>query len=82
MRARLSYSEMKIIRTDLEGVLIVEPIVFGDDRGHFIETYHKLKYRELGILIEFVQDNLSFSRKGTLRGFHYNTRTGRQSWFR
>jgi len=55
----------------LEGVFIVEPKVFGDDRGYFLETYHKLKYRELGIPVEFVQDNLSFSCEGTLRGLHY-----------
>jgi dTDP-4-dehydrorhamnose 3,5-epimerase len=62
---------MKILRTVLEGVLVVEPKVFGDDRGFFLETHHKLKYRELGISVEFVQDNLSFSREGTLRGLHY-----------
>jgi dTDP-4-dehydrorhamnose 3,5-epimerase len=62
---------MKILRTALEGVLVVEPKVFVDDRGFFLETYHKLKYRELGIPVEFVQDNLSFSREGTLRGMHY-----------
>jgi dTDP-4-dehydrorhamnose 3,5-epimerase len=62
---------MKILRTDLEGVLIVDPMVFSDDRGFFMETYQKIKYQDLGILVEFVQDNLSFSRKGTLRGLHY-----------
>jgi dTDP-4-dehydrorhamnose 3,5-epimerase len=62
---------MKILRTDLEGVLIVDPMVFSDDRGFFMETYHKTKYRELGIPVEFVQDNLSFSRNGILRGLHY-----------
>jgi dTDP-4-dehydrorhamnose 3,5-epimerase len=62
---------MKILRTDLEDVLILEPIVFSDDRGFFLETYHQIKYRELGITVDFVQDNLSFSHKGTLRGLHY-----------
>jgi dTDP-4-dehydrorhamnose 3,5-epimerase len=62
---------MKILQTDLEGVLIVETTVFSDDRGFFMETYHKKKYHELGISVEFVQDNLSFSVKGTLRGLHY-----------
>jgi len=62
---------MKILRTDIESVLVVEPIAHIDDRGYFMETYHKLKYRELGIPVEFVQDNLSFSREGTLRGLHY-----------
>jgi len=62
---------MKILRTDIKGVLILEPDVFSDDRGFFLETYHKVKYRGLGIPVEFVQDNLSFSRAGTLRGLHY-----------
>ena len=62
---------MKILRTDIEDVLVIEPIVFSDDRGFFLETYHKAKYQERGIPVEFVQDNLSFSVKGTLRGLHY-----------
>ena len=62
---------MKIIPTALEGMLIVEPLVFKDGRGFFQETYHKEKYRDSGIPVEFVQDNLSFSHKGTLRGLHY-----------
>ena len=52
---------MKISQTEIEDVLVVEPLVFSDDRGFFMETYHKTKYRELGIPVEFVQDNLSFS---------------------
>ena len=62
---------MNILRTDLDGVLVLEPKVFSDDRGFFLETYHRIKYRGLGITVEFVQDNLSFSHKGTLRGLHY-----------
>ena len=62
---------MKIIPTALEGMLIVEPLVFKDGRGFFQETYQKEKYRDSGIPVEFVQDNLSFSHKGTLRGLHY-----------
>ncbi len=62
---------MKILRSDIEDVLIVEPIALSDDRGFFLEAYHKKKYQELGISVEFVQDNLSFSRAGTLRGLHY-----------
>ena len=64
-------SAMKILRTALDGVLIVEPTVFSDGRGFFQETYHQEKYRDAGIPVDFVQDNLSFSRKGTLRGLHY-----------
>lgn len=62
---------MKIVKTDLEGVVIVEPKVFGDHRGFFMETYSREKYVEHNIPVEFVQDNVSFSRKGILRGLHY-----------
>jgi dTDP-4-dehydrorhamnose 3,5-epimerase len=62
---------MKIISTDLEGALIIEPDVFGDHRGFFMETYHLERYRQNGIHSAFVQDNLSYSNKGTLRGLHY-----------
>jgi len=63
---------MKIIKTEIEDVLIIEPKVFGDHRGWFAETYSKEKLRELGLDIEFVQDNHSFSAKeGTLRGLHF-----------
>ncbi|MFT7224300.1 MAG: dTDP-4-dehydrorhamnose 3,5-epimerase [Cellvibrionaceae bacterium] len=62
---------MNVIETDLPGVLIIEPKVFGDDRGFFMETWNKERYAEAGIPTEFVQDNLSFSRKGVLRGLHF-----------
>jgi dTDP-4-dehydrorhamnose 3,5-epimerase len=62
---------MNVIETDLLGVLIIEPQVFGDDRGFFMETWNKERYAEAGIPTEFVQDNLSFSRKGVLRGLHF-----------
>jgi dTDP-4-dehydrorhamnose 3,5-epimerase len=62
---------MKIIETPLEGLLIIEPRIFGDDRGFFYETYHRQRYREKGVDINFVQDNFSFSVKGTLRGLHF-----------
>jgi dTDP-4-dehydrorhamnose 3,5-epimerase len=62
---------MNVIETDLPGVLIIEPQVFGDDRGFFMETWNKERYAEAGIPTEFVQDNLSFSRKGVLRGLHF-----------
>lgn len=65
---------MNIIRTEIEDVLIIEPKVFGDHRGWFTETYSKAKFQELGIDIEFVQDNHSMSaQKGTLRGLHFQT---------
>lgn len=63
---------MNILKTDIEGVIIIEPKVFGDHRGWFTETYSKEKFRELGLDIEFIQDNHSFSaKKGTLRGLHF-----------
>lgn len=61
---------MKIIETQLPGVLIVEPKVFGDARGYFMESFQTERYAEAGITGPFVQDNLSFSRRGILRGLH------------
>ena len=57
--------------TSLPGVLLIEPMVFEDDRGFFLETYHAQKYKEIGLTQVFVQDNHSHSRRGTLRGLHY-----------
>ncbi len=62
---------MKVIKTKIEGLLIIEPQVFGDERGFFVETYNKKRYQEVGIEPEFVQDNLSKSAKGVLRGLHF-----------
>jgi dTDP-4-dehydrorhamnose 3,5-epimerase len=63
---------MKIIKTFLQEVLVLEPSVFGDHRGWFMETYSKSKFEEAGIKQNFVQDNHSHSGvKGTLRGLHY-----------
>jgi dTDP-4-dehydrorhamnose 3,5-epimerase len=61
---------MKVTKTDIEGLLIIEPSVFGDDRGYFYESYNQAKYREAGITADFIQDNQSFSRKGTVRALH------------
>ncbi len=60
-----------MLPTELDGVYIVEPQVFYDDRGFFLETYHQRRYAETGINCNFVQDNLSRSVRGTLRGLHY-----------
>jgi dTDP-4-dehydrorhamnose 3,5-epimerase len=57
--------------TAIPDVLIIEPDVHKDDRGYFMETYHTKRYREMGIDVTFVQDNLAHSTKGTLRGLHY-----------
>lgn len=63
---------MNIVKTEIEDVLIIEPNVFGDHRGWFIETYSKEKFKELGVEIDFVQDNHSLSaQSGTLRGLHF-----------
>ena len=62
---------MNIIETDLPGVLIVEPQVFGDERGFFMETWNGRRYEDAGLPGRFVQDNLSFSAHGVLRGLHF-----------
>lgn len=62
---------MKIIPTEIKEVLIIEPVVFDDNRGWFMETFHHFRFKESGFDIPFVQDNLSFSIKGTLRGLHF-----------
>ena len=61
---------MKFLQTDLPGVLLVEPDVFRDARGFFLETFHAARYRAGGIPYDFVQDNHSRSVRGTLRGLH------------
>jgi len=62
---------MIVTPTPLPGVLVVEPKMFGDGRGYFLETWQEARYREAGIPAEFVQDNVSFSRRGVLRGLHF-----------
>ncbi len=61
---------MRSFETALPGVMLVEPDVFGDDRGYFFETYRQPRYQEAGIGETFVQDNVSFSQRGVLRGLH------------
>ena len=65
---------MNVVPTDLEGVLIIEPRVFGDPRGFFFESYHADRYAAAGLPARFVQDNHSCSAPGTLRGLHYQLR--------
>ncbi len=62
---------MKVTTTALPSVLLIEPKVFGDTRGYFFETWQLERYRQHGINANFVQDNLSFSQRGVLRGLHY-----------
>ncbi len=62
---------MRVVETGLSGVLLIEPRCFGDERGFFLESFQSLRYREAGILDDFVQDNHSRSVKGALRGLHF-----------
>jgi dTDP-4-dehydrorhamnose 3,5-epimerase len=62
---------MNILQTDLDGVLVIIPEAYKDQRGYFMETYQKERYNKIGVQMDFVQDNLSFSKRGTLRGLHY-----------
>jgi dTDP-4-dehydrorhamnose 3,5-epimerase len=63
--------KFKIVKTKIEDVFTVEPTVFGDERGYFMETYNENDFKEQGINLNFVQDNQSKSTKGVLRGLHF-----------
>ena len=67
---------MSFLSTSLPDVILIEPDVFKDDRGFFVETFHKKRYADSGIDRVFVQDNLSHSKQGTLRGLHYQLKNG------
>jgi dTDP-4-dehydrorhamnose 3,5-epimerase len=62
---------MEVIKTSLEGLLIIKPAVFADDRGYFFESYNEEKFRAAGLTVNFLQDNESKSKKGVLRGLHF-----------
>ncbi|HEY4755398.1 MAG TPA: dTDP-4-dehydrorhamnose 3,5-epimerase [Ignavibacteriaceae bacterium] len=62
---------MKITESKFKGVFIIELDIFNDSRGYFFETFNAKRYKDLGINLDFVQDNISVSKKGTLRGLHY-----------
>ncbi len=62
---------MKVLPTELEGVMIIEPEVFGDKRGFFLESFQRQRYKDAGIDADFIQDNISFSVRHTLRGLHF-----------
>jgi dTDP-4-dehydrorhamnose 3,5-epimerase len=62
---------MKVIKTELEGLFIIEPKVFEDDRGYFYESFNEKRFAEEGLNIKFVQDNQSKSSYGVIRGLHY-----------
>lgn len=63
--------KIKVTTCEIEGIYIVEPTVFGDDRGYFMETYNEEDFRAAGLDVKFVQDNQSMSTKGVLRGLHF-----------
>ena len=62
---------MEVVKTPIEGVLLIKPQVFGDERGYFVEIWQKERYEAAGINLPFVQDNHSKSTKGILRGLHF-----------
>lgn len=62
---------MKLITTDIEDLLIIEPTVFGDDRGYFYESFRADVLKSAGVELDFIQDNQSYSHKGILRGLHF-----------
>lgn len=62
---------MKVHETALPGVLLLEPRVFGDERGYFLETWNAARYRDAGVPVDFVQTNHAHSRRGVLRGLHF-----------
>ena len=66
-------SKFKRVETGIKDLIVIEPTVFGDNRGFFMESYSKKVFSEIGIDVEFVQDNHSKSKKGVLRGLHFQT---------
>ena len=62
---------MEIIKTPIKGLLVIKPRVFGDERGYFFESWSKQSFAEVGLNLDFVQDNQSLSCKGVLRGLHF-----------
>ena len=63
--------QIKVTKAPIEGLYVIEPAVHGDDRGYFMETYNQNDMHEAGLDMVFVQDNLSMSKKGVLRGLHF-----------
>lgn len=66
-------SKFKRVETGIKDLIVIEPTVFGDNRGFFMESYSKKDFSEIGMNVEFVQDNHSKSKKGVLRGLHFQT---------
>lgn len=66
--------KIRVTKTPIEGLYVIEPEVFGDERGYFMETYNRQAMHEMGLHMDFVQDNESMSVKGVLRGLHFQKR--------
>lgn len=62
---------MEIIETPIDGLFVLKPKIFSDDRGYFFESYHAARYKEIGVAADFIQDNESKSVRGVIRGLHY-----------
>ena len=62
---------MKVVRTPVEGLLVLQPDILEDNRGYFFESWSKDTFQDIGLDLDFVQDNQSFSKKGVLRGLHF-----------
>jgi dTDP-4-dehydrorhamnose 3,5-epimerase len=58
-------------KTDINGIWLIEPAIYGDHRGHFLEAFREEVFREKGLIYQYVQDNISVSKRGTIRGLHY-----------
>ena len=67
-------ADINVVRTEIEGLVIIEPAVFSDERGYFMETYNREVFEKNGLTMDFVQDNESKSKKGVLRGLHFQTK--------
>lgn len=64
-------AEINVVKTPIEGLVVIEPSVFGDDRGYFMETYNAETFKKHGLDMQFIQDNESRSHRGVLRGLHF-----------
>jgi dTDP-4-dehydrorhamnose 3,5-epimerase len=67
-------ADINVIQTGIEGLVIIEPTIFSDTRGYFMETYNREVFEKIGLTMNFVQDNESKSKKGVLRGLHFQTK--------
>ena len=67
-------ADINVVQTEIEGLVIIEPAVFSDERGYFMETYNREVFEKNGLTMDFVQDNESKSKKGVLRGLHFQTK--------